>query len=161
VLKNKLSTLKVLLDTSFLLPTLGVDTGEEVFKGLKRLAEIEADIHYSRFSVLESLWITARLSRVVGFDSERFRHGLRSIIESRKYAKIDETSDIFDDALRLHMLGHKDMIDNILYASAIHLDLKLLTLDIELKRFICNKRLTDPLMFPNDLDCLDHKTFSS
>jgi len=150
-LKNKLSTLKVLLDTSFILPTLGVDTGKEVFKGLKKLAEVEADIHYSCFSILESLWITARLSRTVDFDAERFRHGLRSVIESRKYAKIEENSDVFNEALRLHMLGHRDMIDNILYASSIHLNLKLLTLDVELKRFINDKRLTDPLIFPNEM----------
>ena len=97
------------------------------------------------------MWIAARLSRVVDFDTERFRRGLRSIIESRKYVRIEENSDVFDDALRLHMLGHKDMINNILYASSIHLDLKLLTLDIELKKFINDKRLTDPLMFPDEM----------
>lgn len=75
---------------------------------------------------------------------------MRTIIESRKYAKIEENSDIFNHALRLHTLGHKDMIDNILYASSIHLNLKLLTLDIELK-FINNKRLTDPLLFPSEI----------
>jgi len=151
VLKNKLGMLKVLLDTSFILPTLGVDTGKEVLEGLRKLAEIKADIRYSCFSILESLWITARLSRAVEFDTERFRHGLRSVIESRKYVKIEENSDIFNDALRLHMLGHKDMIDNILYASSIHLDLKLLTLDVELKKFIGDKRLTDPLIFPDEM----------
>ena len=151
MLKNKLGMLKVLLDTSFILPTLGVDTGKEVLEGLRKLAEIKADIRYSCFSILESLWITARLSRAVEFDTERFRHGLRSVIESRKYVKIEENSDIFNDALRLHMLGHKDMIDNILYASSIHLDLKLLTLDVELKKFIGDKRLTDPLIFPDEM----------
>lgn len=150
-MKSKRDTLKVLLDTSFILPTLGVDTGKEVLKGLKKLAEIKAEVHYSCFSILESLWITARLSRVVDFNVERFRHGLRSIIESRKYKKIEENSDIFNNALRLHMLGHKDMIDNIFYASSIHLNLKLLTLDIELKKFINDKRLTDPLIFPNEI----------
>jgi len=150
-LKSRRGTLKVLLDTSFILPTLGIDTGKEVLKGLKKLAEIKADVHYSRFSILESLWITARLSQSVDFDMERFRHGLRSVIESRKYAKIEENSEIFHNALRLHMMGHKDMVDNILYASSIHLDLKLLTLDIELKKFISNKRLTDTLIFPNEI----------
>ena len=150
-MKNKLSTLKVLLDTSFILPTLGVDTGEEVFEGLKKLGEIKADVRYSCFSILESLWITARLSQAVDFDTERFRRGLRSIIESRKYARIKENSDVFNDALRLHMLGHKDMVDNMLYASSIHLNLKLLTLDIKLKRFISNKRLADHLLFPDEI----------
>ncbi|MDI6847897.1 MAG: PIN domain-containing protein [Candidatus Bathyarchaeia archaeon] len=150
-MKSKRGTLKVLLDTSFILPTLGVDTGEEVLKGLKKLAEIKAEVCYSCFSILESLWIVARLSRGVDFDVERFRHGLRSVIESRKYVKIDESSDIFNDALRLHMLGHKDMVDNILYASSTHLNLKLLTLDVELKKFISNNRLTDPLIFPDEI----------
>jgi len=143
--------LKVLLDTSFILPTLGVDTGKKVLKSLKKLAEIKADIYYSCFSVLESLWVTARLSGAVDLDTERFRHGLRSIIEGRKYAKIEEDSDIFNHALRLHVLGHKDMIDNILYASAIHLGLKLLTLDVELKKLINNKGLSDSLIFPDEL----------
>jgi len=151
VLKSRRGTLKVLLDTSFVLPTLGVDTGKEVLKGLKKLAEVKADIHYSCFSVLESLWITARLSGAVDLDTERFKHGLRSIIESRKYVKIEEDSDIFHHALRLHMLGHKDMIDNILYASSVHLNLKLLTLDIKLKKFINNNSLSDSLIFPDEL----------
>ena len=151
MLKNKLSTLKVLLDTSFLLPTLGVDTGKEVLKSLKKLGEIKADIHYSCFSVLESLWVTARLSGGVDFDTERFRHGLRSVIEGRKYVKIEEDSDIFNEALKLHVLGHKDMIDNILYAGSIHFNLKLLTLDIKLKKFISNNNLSDSLIFPDEL----------
>jgi len=150
-LKNKQSKLKVLLDTSFILPTLGIDTGKETLKGLKKLAEIEADIYHSTFSILESLWITARFSQSTEFDAERFRHGLRSIIESRTYARIQENSDIFNDALKLHILGHKDMIDNILYASSVHLNLKLLTLDFELKNFVKNKRLKDTLMFPNEI----------
>jgi len=150
-LKSRRGTLKVLLDTSFILPTLGIDTSKEILKGLKKLAEIKADVRYSSFSILESLWITAKLSRVVDFDIERFRHGLRSVIESRKYAKIEENSEIFHDVLGLRMLGHKDMIDNILYASSTHLSLKLLTLDVELKRFIGNKRLTDPLIFPDEI----------
>lgn len=43
-MKSKRDTLKVLPDTSFVLLTLEVDTGKEVLKGLKKLAEIKADI---------------------------------------------------------------------------------------------------------------------
>ena len=55
-MKSKQAPLRVLLDTSFILPSLGIDVGEEVFKGLKRLTEIKAEIYYSHFSILESLW---------------------------------------------------------------------------------------------------------
>jgi hypothetical protein len=42
-LKNKKNTLKVLLDTSFILPTLGIDTGIEVKEALNKLDELNAE----------------------------------------------------------------------------------------------------------------------
>jgi len=143
--------LKVLLDTAFILPSLGIDVGEEVIKGLKRLAEIEAEIHCSRFSILETLWVAARLSRSANFNAETFELGLRSILESGRYVKVEEDSETFNKALRLYMMGHKDMIDNILYASSTQLNLKLLTLDAELKEFIHEKGLNDTLVYPNQI----------
>src|SRR6266516_4030551 len=47
--------LRILLDTSFLLPTLGIDTGREVARGLKRLSETDNQLHYSSFSIHGSL----------------------------------------------------------------------------------------------------------
>jgi len=143
--------LKVLLDTTFLLPSLGIDVGEEVSKGLKKLADIKADIYCSRFSILETLWVAARLSKTANFDAESFRLGLRSILESGRYMKVEEDSEIFNDALRLYIIGHKDIIDNILYASSTHLNLRLLTLDTELKEFILKKGLKDTLIYLNQI----------
>lgn len=143
--------MKVLLDTTFLLPSLGIDVGEEALKGLKKLNQIKADIYFSRFSILETLWVAARLSRSANFNHESFRLGLRSVLESGRYIKVEEDSEVFSEALRLHTLGHRDMIDNILYASSIHFSLKLLTLDNELKEFIHEKGLKDTLMHPNQI----------
>jgi len=39
---------------------LGIDVGKQTNRALKKLAEIDAEIYYSRFSLLESLWIAAR-----------------------------------------------------------------------------------------------------
>jgi len=150
-LKSSQTTLRVLLDTSFILPSLGIEVGEEVSKGLKRLADVEAEIHYSRFNILESLWVAARLSTSAAFDGESFSLGLRSIVEGGRYRKVEEDSRTFDDALRLYILGHKDMVDNILYASSTHLNLKLLTLDNELKEFIHERGLKDNLVSPDQL----------
>ncbi|MBS7612513.1 PIN domain-containing protein [Candidatus Bathyarchaeota archaeon] len=150
-MKSKQATLKVLLDTSFILPTLGIDVGEDVIKSLKKLTDIEAEVYYSRFSILESLWVATRLSESLTFNSERFSHGLRSIIESGRYGKVEEDSETFKEALRLRMLGHKDMIDNILYATSSSLNLKLLTLDTELKQFIHDKGLKDILILPSQI----------
>jgi len=125
--------------------------GEEVSRGLKMLADRKAEIYYSYFSILESLWVAARLSTRTTFNGESFSLGLRSIIEGSRYKKVEENSKTFNDALRLYVLGHKDMIDNILYTSSIRLNLKLITLDNELKEFIREKGLKDNILFPDQL----------
>jgi len=150
-LKNREATLKVLLDTPFLHPSLGIDVGEDVLKGLRRLAEIEAETYYSRFSILESLWVATRLIKNTAFNLETFRLGLRSVMQGDRYRKTQEDSEIFNETLKLHMLGHKDMVDNILYASSNRLNLKLLTLDKELKEFIHAHGLNDTLLHPDQI----------
>jgi len=150
-LRSRQDTLRVLLDSTFILPTLGIDTGEGVSKGLKRLAQTEAEIYCSRFSILEALWVAAKVSGSGYLDAESFRLGLRSILEGGRYTRVEEDSEIFNEALRLHMLGHRDAIDNILYASSIRLNLKLLTLDAELGEFIHKKGLKDTLIAPRQI----------
>jgi len=77
-LKSRQAALRVLLDTSFILPSLGINVGEEVSKGLKGLADIRAEIYYSHFSILESLWVAARLSTSATFDKEIFSMALEA-----------------------------------------------------------------------------------
>ena len=150
-MRSRQDTLRVLLDSTFILPTLGIDTGEGVSKGLKRLAQTEAEIYCSRFSILEALWVAAKVSGSGDLDAESFRLGLRSILEGGRYTRVEEDSEIFNEALRLHMLGHRYAIDNILYASSIRLNLKLLTLDAELGEFIHKKGLKDTLIAPRQI----------
>ncbi|MFP3984611.1 MAG: PIN domain-containing protein [Candidatus Bathyarchaeia archaeon] len=152
-MKNKHATLRILLDTSFILPSLGIDVGEDVSKGLKKIIDIKAEIYYSHFSILESLWIAARLVTSTTFDDESFSLGLRSIIEGDKYIKVEEDSRTFNEALKLYTLGHKDMMDNILYANSTSFNLQLLTLDNKLKEFIHERGLKDTLISPNQITC--------
>ncbi|MEM0494319.1 MAG: PIN domain-containing protein [Thermofilum sp.] len=141
--------LRVLLDTSFILPSLGIDVGREVLQGLKKLAEAEAEVFYSRFSILESLWVVAKLTR--GEVDEAFSIGLRSVVESGRYREVKEDAWVFREALRLYALGHRDMIDNLLYASSLRYGLQLLTLDRELKEFVRRNGLKDTLVLPGEL----------
>lgn len=97
-MKSKQSTLKVLLDTSFPLPTLGIEVGEEVKASLVKLNEIKAAIYYSRFSVLESLWVATKLLKDQVFDAERFSQGLRSVTESGRYIRVEEDAQTFMEA---------------------------------------------------------------
>lgn len=141
--------MKVLLDTSFLLPSLGIEAGGEVADGLRGLHETETEVYCSRFSILESLWVVARLAKRTAFDLDRFRVGLRSVLESGRYLQVEESTEVFTEAVRLSLVGHEDMIDNLLYASSRLLGLKLLTLDAELKSFIQGHGLEDTLITPH------------
>ncbi|MEM3404472.1 MAG: hypothetical protein QXJ17_08060 [Nitrososphaeria archaeon] len=150
-MKNRKNTRKLLLDTSFLLPTFGIEVGNEVLECLAKLAETETEIYYSNFSVLESLWIATKYLNNQQFDEQRFDLGLKSLIESQRYKLIKEDSKVFEYALKLYRLGHKDMIDNILYSNSIRFDNNFMTVDEELRKFIQNRKLNDTLVFPKEI----------
>ena len=52
-----MKNMNVLLDTSLLLPTLGIEVekADRVLRELSRLSECQ--IYYSDFSILECLWV--------------------------------------------------------------------------------------------------------
>ncbi|HDJ89687.1 MAG TPA: hypothetical protein ENG40_03235, partial [Thermoprotei archaeon] len=87
-MKNKRNILKILLDTSFLLPTLGIDTGRNVVETLEKIGNINAEIYFSIFSILEGIWIAIRFIRKSKFDEESFRNGLKAIMRHGRYIKI-------------------------------------------------------------------------
>ena len=72
--------------------------------------------------------------------------GLRSIIEGRRYIKTSEDSRVFNEALGLYRMGHRNMIDNILYAVSLHSSLRFLTVDNTLREFITSKGLENTLI---------------
>jgi hypothetical protein len=144
---------RILLDTPFILPSLGISVSELIPEGIKVLGETGMEIYYSRFSILESLWVGTRIEDRT-FDPESFQLGLRSIVEGGRYARVEEDSEIFNEAFRVYKLGHKDMIDNILYASAVRVGLVLLTLDEELKKFVSEKKLKYVFISPDELPTL-------
>lgn len=51
--------MKTLLDTAFILLSLGIDVGKEVTESLKTLADLNANIYFSHFSIIEALWVAA------------------------------------------------------------------------------------------------------
>ena len=144
-MKSSTETSKVLFDTSYILPTLGISVGKTIEEHINTLTQIGIEVYYSRLSILESLWVAARTIKDGTFDPERFKLGLRSIIDGDRYKRVEEDTQIFTEALNLYRLGHKDMIDNILYASATRLNLRLLTSDRELEKFVLEKRLKNVL----------------
>ena len=128
--------MKVLLDTSLLLPTLGIEV-ERADKLLKKLRDYE--LYYSDFSILECLWVVNSLKRKGKFDRDTFETGIISIFEC--YAKAKINAEIVLKAFEIYEMGHKDIIDCILYSIVLSNNMKFASLDNELKKFIKNNNL--------------------
>ena len=128
--------MKVLLDTSLLLPTLGIEV-ERADKILKRLRDHE--LYYSDFSILECLWVINSLKRKGKFDRDAFETGIRSVFEC--YAKAEINAEIALKAFEIYEMGHRDVIDCLLYSIAIHRNMRFASLDEELKKFVRQNNL--------------------
>lgn len=124
---------KVLLDSTYLLPILGISV-ENTEKVLKVLGELymkgSIEIYYTCFNFLEIIW---KLSKI-DYNEKIVSMGIQSITENFKH--IDPTVQSYLKALRLKSKGFRDLIDLILYAVAESNGLKLLTRDKELWKFI-------------------------
>uniref|UniRef100_A0A7J3X6R0 PIN domain-containing protein n=1 Tax=Thermofilum pendens TaxID=2269 RepID=A0A7J3X6R0_THEPE len=147
--------LKVLLDTSFLLPAFGVDAGEEVLGCLKLIAARRERVraYYSPYSLLEAVMVLLReakqgrlgLEEAVGMA----REGAVRVIYGLEVA--DTLPEAYLLAVKLYSLGHRDLFDNLLYATAATGGLPLLTLDSELLDFLEKVSLPRAAIGPGDL----------
>lgn len=136
--------MRILLDTSFLLPSLGVEVAgaAEALENLK-----EDEFYYSNFSVLECLWALASLERKkVAIETEIVEMGLKSI--ERSYKRVVEEAEVFLEALTLRRAGHTDLMDCLLYAISLREGLKFLSFDTELKKFVQKKGFEDTILVP-------------
>lgn len=125
--------LKILLDTSFILPSLGLSVEKEVIETIKYFRVFE--IYYSELSLLEALWKIVRLIRPE--DMEIVLNGIRSI--KRTYYRVEIPVKAYGLAYKMYRNGHRDIIDNLLYSAAYILNMRFLTLDEELISFLKSK----------------------
>ena len=130
---NSSNRLKVLLDTTYLLPIVGVDVEgvEEVLVLLRKFhREGKVEYYYTPFNLLE---ILGKLGRIK-YDEERVALGLVSIGETFKL--IHPTIEGYLKALKLRSKGYKDLIDLLLYTTSTSQKLLFLTRDYELLEFL-------------------------
>ena len=137
----------ILLGTSFLLPILGFETSERVMKAFHKLSFY--NLYYNDLSLLEALWKIVKIIKTSDQVS-RVTEGVRAIRDSMKYAPLDEKA--VENAIYMNRLGHKDMIDNLLYSIAVSRRLKLLTVDDTLIEFVEEHKLArEYIMAPEEL----------
>ena len=130
--KSSQNSNKILLDTSFLLPILGFETSSKIMKAFQKLKSCE--LYYSDISVLEALWKIVKVIKGSEEELSRIEEGIKAMRETMKHASIDEQA--IKSAMQMCRLGHRDMIDNLLYSIATSKNLRLLTVDEDLINFI-------------------------
>jgi len=121
---------KVIVDTTFLLPALGIEVEEEAMHIIPYLRLFK--VCYLEVCILEAMW---KILRVVPESKlDRVREGLRAIRES--YTLIQSPPKAYIEAYRIYHKGHKDFIDTLLYYTAKELNIPLLIVDKPFIKFL-------------------------
>jgi len=151
VLKGRKNTLKkrlrVLVDTTFLLPALGVEVEEEAEEVIPLFRKI--DVYYLEVGILEAIW---KILKIIGLENfERVRIGLEAI--RKTYILAYPPAEAYISAVEIYKRGHKDYIDALYYATAKVLNLKFLTIDEEFIEFLENNEydIEDTIITPREL----------
>ena len=109
---------------------------EEV--GKREIEQMEKVSEKVRFccSQISFVEIMGLLGKHRNLDKQIVSIGIRSLLESGRYRWVSPTSEIVQLAMELPSNGHKDNIDNLLYATAHESKILFLSLDSELKSFL-------------------------
>jgi predicted nucleic acid-binding protein len=135
---------KILVDTSFLLPTLGFETRKEIMDVVSKFSRHE--IYYLEISITEALWSILKKLR-----SEKLEVVVRGVEAIKNtYKALTPRPDDYRLAMQLYFKGHHDMIDNLFYASALNRSLKFLTVDQKLVNFIGKNNLPTKIFLKLD-----------
>jgi len=144
--KNTSSKPRLLIDTSFLLPALGIDVEEEVYKAIAKFRNFE--IYYIEASLIEAMWSIIKRVRIE--DRKIIRKGLEGIRDT--YHKLDLPMSALLKAWEIYKNAHRDYIDALLYSVSILEGIPLLTIDKTLKRNLEKANYpTDNVLFPSDI----------
>lgn len=149
-MKNSRNTQRILLDTSFLLPSLGIEVEQSVTEILSKLSDGKIKPFYSNLSLLESSWMAIKQIKKGNYQDAIFRKGLLSITKTGYYEVVPTDANDYLVALSFYQNGHTDMIDNLLYATALSNRCHFLTIDYELRRFINDIQFENVVLTPED-----------
>lgn len=127
---------EVLLDSTFLLPTLGVEVKDIRTEDLEALKTLSKKVRFY-CSYVSFVEILGKLARRFGVaDLEIIRLGIRSLLESGCYTWVNPSHRALEAAFEIRVRGHRDNIDNILYSIALDSSMLFLSLDEDFKTFL-------------------------
>ena len=131
-----LSEGKIILDTSFLLPYVGLRVKEvrtEIMNWLK-----EIDQYYPYMMIPELVGVIIRVSRKMTMDSipDQALKGFNSIVYGDSIRLIGPMDKDLSIAYALMRRGLRDLFDAILYATSRRVGIKAITMDNSLVEFL-------------------------
>jgi len=132
--------LRILLDSTYLLPTFGVGVVGLTDEDIKTLRELAKDrVQYFCASIV---WVEI-LGKIYKEASKRdlnvdhlLEVGVKSLISSGFYKWIEPSVEAIKLAFELRKKGHRDMVDNILYGIAKSQEMIFLTMDSKFMAFL-------------------------
>ena len=138
---------RVLVDTTFLLPALGVEIEEDALKAIALFRKLE--IYYLEVGVLDAM---RKVLKAIPLEHlEVVKVGLDSIRNT--YNTLDIPVEAYIEAYRIYNEGHKDYIDALYYSTARTTGTPWLTIDKEFIEFLKqhNYRIEGIIYTPEDL----------
>ncbi len=138
---------KVLLDSTYLLPSFGVEVEELPRSCLAKLRDLALkgaiEIYCSAISWVEVIGKVCREVERRRLNIKDVKDvvevAIKSIFKTGFYKWVNLNEKAVKLAFELRVLGHKDNIDNLLYATAVVNDMVFLTMDEEFKMFLASK----------------------
>lgn len=144
---------RVIVDTSFLLPIVGIRLGEDIEEIMELINDFK--IYYPYLMIPELVGVIFKIARKKRLDSipRMALDGLNYILYSGEISLIHPSDKDFEIAYELLRLGSKDIFDSILYATSVRTKLKAVTLDRYFIDFLREKRLSvDNMILLSTLD---------
>jgi len=135
------TAVKVLLDSTYLLPTFGIEVEGLTSRHIAELREAHVKGKV-RFYCLSTVWVevigkVCRERERLRIDiKDVLRRAVDSLLKSEFYEWITPDAEAVKLAFELRTLGHRDNIDNLLYATSIEKSMIFLSMDKEFKRFL-------------------------
>jgi len=125
---------------------MGIEVEQEVIEAIEHFREVK--VCYIEASVLEALW---KVLKVVPPERiGRVEEGIRAIANT--YKLVNPPPEAYVKAYELYHHGHKDYIDDLLYATSRELDIPLLTIDRPFIRFLRERGFpVDNVMTSNEI----------
>jgi len=148
--RKEVFTVKLLLDTTYLLPVFGIGIKLRKFSEVFPKLLSKYSLLYNPVSLVEAKWIIISQSKRMPSKREmflrRFRKGLKALLSNAKFSQTALTNAEIEEIADRLLVEFKipDYFDRIIYATAVHYNIILLTEDEKLHNIAKSKHAPKP-----------------